>query len=69
MDLSLDFALVDGNLVFCRKDGIYCIDVSNPENLRRLVPFPESGVENSSAFGEPFVYMENNFSRLTKQYT
>ena len=38
MDLSLDFALVDGNLVFCAKDGIYCVDVSNPENRQFLIP-------------------------------
>ena len=68
MDLSLDFALVDGNLVFCRKDGIYCIDVSHPDNPRCLVPFPESGVENSSAVGEPFVYMENNRGNITVSY-
>lgn len=68
MDLSLDFALVDGNLVFCRKDGIYCIDVSHPDNPRCLVPFPESGVENYSAVGEPFVYMENNHGNVTVSY-
>ena len=69
MDLSLDFALVDGNLVFCAKDGIYCVDVSNPENRQCLVPYPQSYVENIPATGEPFVYMENDHGNVTVSYS
>lgn len=69
MDLSLDFALVDGNLVFCAKDGIYCVDVSNPENRQCLVPYPQSYVESVPAAGEPFVYIENDHGNVTVSYS
>lgn len=69
IDLSLDFALVDGNLVFCAQDGIYYADVSNPEHRHCLVPYPKSYVENIPAAGEPFIYMENNCGNVTVSYS
>lgn len=69
MDLSRDFTLVDGNLVFCAKDGIYCVAISNPENRLCLVSYPKSYVENIPAAGEPFIYMENYCGNVTVNYS
>jgi len=68
MDLSLDFALVDGHLVFCAKDGVYAMDVANPQNRRCLVSYPRDYLATQPSSGKPFIYMENNLDTVTLTY-
>lgn len=60
MDCTMDFVLVDDTLVYCAKDGIYQTLLDKPGSVKKLLPYPESYIENLPSAGKANVYIDQS---------
>lgn len=60
MDVTMDFALVGDNLIYCTEDGIYRTNLKQTENDTPLLLYPEDYVKNLPASRKPNVYIDQS---------